>query len=118
MIIAFYNTTQLGTGKNKSEFLAEGIYIAFVNTLGGLAVAIPAVIFAYYFEGRITSLISRVEEQVRRLIPRFERYEGKVRYDLQVQGLVARDRPPTASGRATDPVRPIPPPPHSTARNS
>ena len=118
MIIAFYNTTQLGTGKNKSEFLAEGIYIAFVNTLGGLAVAIPAVIFAYYFEGRITNLMGRVEEQVRRLIPRFERYEGKVRYDLQVQGLVARDRPAATGSRSTEPVRPIPPPPHSTARNS
>lgn len=117
MIIAFYNTTQLGTGKNKSEFLAEGIYIAFVNTLGGLAVAIPAVIFAYYFEGRITNLLGRVEEQVRRLIPRFERYEGKVRYDLQVQGLVARDRP-TSSGRPSEPPRPVPPPPHSAARNS
>ena len=118
MIIAFYNTTHLGTGKNKSEFLAEGIYIAFVNTLGGLAVAIPAVIFAYYFEGRITSLVGRVEEQVRRLIPRFERYEGKVRYDLQVQGLVARDRMPGSSGRGVDSSRPVPPPPHSTARNS
>ena len=118
MIIAFYNTTQLGTGKNKSEFLAEGIYVAFVNTLGGLAVAIPAVIFAYYFEGRITNLVGRVEEQVRRLIPRFERYEGKVRYDLHVQGLVARDRPPASSGRPTEPARPIPPPPHSAARNS
>ncbi|MDX1927634.1 MAG: MotA/TolQ/ExbB proton channel family protein [Pirellulaceae bacterium] len=118
MIIAFYNTTQLGTGKNKSEFLAEGIYIAFINTLGGLAVAIPAVIFAYYFEGRITNLMGRVEEQVRRLIPRFERYEGKVRYDLQVQGLVARDRPPATSGRPAESARPIPPPPHSAARNS
>ncbi len=118
MIIAFYNTTLPGAGKNKSELLAEGIYIAFVNTLGGLAVAIPAVIFAYYFEGRITNLVGRVEEQVRRLIPRFERYEGKVRYDLQVQGLVARDRVPGSSGRNLEPARPVPPPPQSTARNS
>ena len=118
MIIAFYNTTQLGAGKNKSEFLAEGIYIAFVNTLGGLAVAIPAVIFAYYFEGRITNLVGRVEELVRRLIPRFERFEGKVRYDLHVQGLVPRDRPQATSGRASETARPIPPPPHSAARNS
>jgi len=118
MIIAFYNTTHLGTGKNKSEFLAEGIYIAFVNTLGGLAVAIPAVIFAYYFEGRITNLVGRVEEQVRRLIPRFERYEGKVRYDLQVQGLVARDRVPGSGVRNTESARPVPAPPQSTARKS
>ncbi|MEZ6135142.1 MAG: MotA/TolQ/ExbB proton channel family protein [Pirellulaceae bacterium] len=37
MIIAFYNTTQLGAGSNKAEFLAEGIYVALVTTLGGLA---------------------------------------------------------------------------------
>ncbi len=118
MIIAFYNTTHLGTGKNKSEFLAEGIYIAFVNTLGGLAVAIPAVIFAYYFEGRITNLMGRVEEQVRRLIPRFELYEGKVRYDLQVQGLVARERTPGTSVRSAESVRPVAPPPHPTVRSN
>jgi biopolymer transport protein ExbB len=113
MIIAFYNTTQIGPGKNKAEFLAEGIYIALVTTLGGLAVAIPAAIFAHYFEGRITSTIGRIEEQLKRLIPRFERFEGKVRYDLQLQGLVARDRSVISDSRidgSDRPSRPIPPP--------
>ncbi len=112
MIIAFYNTTQIGPGKNKAEFLAEGIYIALVTTLGGLAVAIPAAIFAHYFEGRITSMMSRIEEQLKRLIPRFERFEGKLRYDMQLQGLVARDRSHTVEQRS-DGVerlsRPVPP---------
>ena len=113
MIIAFYNTTQIGPGKNKAEFLAEGIYIALVTTLGGLAVAIPAAIFAHYFEGRITSMIGQIEEQLKRLIPRFERYEGKVRYDIQLQGLVARERATTADHRTESSERvsrPIPPP--------
>ncbi len=113
MIIAFYNTTQIGPGKNKAEFLAEGIYIALVTTLGGLAVAIPAAIFAHYFEGRITSMMGRIEEQLKRLIPRFERFEGKVRYDMHLQGLVARDRTHAAEQRVDTSeriIRPIPPP--------
>jgi biopolymer transport protein ExbB len=115
MIIAFYNTTQIGPGKNKAEFLAEGIYIALVTTLGGLAVAIPAAIFAHYFEGRITSMMGHIEEHLKRLIPRFERYEGKVRYDIQIQGLVARERANTVDhrtdtservGRSVPPAKP------------
>jgi biopolymer transport protein ExbB len=117
MIIAFYNTAQIGAGKNKAEFLAEGIYVAFVNTLGGLAVAIPAAFFAHYFEGRITGVMGRIEEQVKRVIPRFERYEGKVRYDLQVQGLVARERSSASGESFSQTTRPVPPP-HTATRNS
>jgi biopolymer transport protein ExbB len=95
MIIAFYNTTQLGSGMNKAEFLAEGIYVALVTTLGGLAVAIPAAIFAHYFEGRITKKMGTIEVELKRLIPRFEELEGKTRYDINVHGLVRRDVPAT-----------------------
>ncbi len=102
MIIAFYHTTQLGPGKNKAEFLAEGIYVALVTTLGGLAVAIPAAIIAHYFEGRITKQISRIEELVLRLVPRFERFEGRTRFDLEVTGLVQRSVAPEAPPVATD----------------
>lgn len=91
MIIAFYNTTQLGTGSNKAEFLAEGIYVALVTTLGGLAVAIPAAIFAHYFEGKISRTLARVDDELRRLIPGFESQEGKARYDVRAEGLVRRD---------------------------
>jgi biopolymer transport protein ExbB len=93
MIIAFYNTTQLGAGTNKAEFLAQGIYVALVTTLGGLAVAIPAAIFAHYFEGRITKMLAKIELELRRLIPRFESYEGKARYEINSRGLIRHDTP-------------------------
>ncbi len=109
MIIAFYDTTQLGAGQNKAEFLAEGVYIALVTTLGGLSVAIPAALFAHLFEGRITSQLNSVEHQVKRLIPRFERFEGKMRFDLQLQGLVARDRSNLTEGRSSGELRAAPP---------
>ena len=92
MIIAFHDTTQLGAGTNKAEYLAEGIYVALVTTLGGLAVAIPAAIFAHFFEGRITRVLAIIDLELRRLIPRFESLEGRVRFDLGPQGaLVRRD---------------------------
>lgn len=99
MIIAFYNTTQLGAGSNKAEFLAEGIYVALVTTLGGLAVAIPAAIFAHYFEGKITRLLTQIDAEFRRLVPSFESAEGRVRYDLGPNGLS-----PRASGEPYEPM--------------
>ncbi len=91
MIIAFYNTTQLGAGRNRAEVLAEGIYVALVTTLGGLAVAIPAAILAHYFEGKITKMLASIDWELRRLIPRFESLEGKTRYDISSQGLTRRE---------------------------
>ncbi len=85
MIIAFYNTTKLGAGMNKAEFLAEGIYVALVTTLGGLAVAIPAAIFAHYFEGRITRILSLVDTELRSLLPVLEQLEGRGRFDANTQ---------------------------------
>lgn len=92
MIIAFHDTTQLGAGSNRAEHLAEGIYIALVTTLGGLGVAIPAAIFAHFFEGRITQMLALIDADLRRLMPRFESQEGRARFDLSSQGgLVRRD---------------------------
>lgn len=80
MIIAFHDTTQLAPGQNKADFLAEGIYIALVTTLGGLCVAIPAAMIAHYFEGRIQSMFHEIDELMFNLLPQIERYEGRVRF--------------------------------------
>ena len=105
MIIAFHDTTQLGAGSNKAEYLAEGIYIALVTTLGGLAVAIPAAIIAHFFEGRITKMLAQIDTELRRLMPRFESQEGRTRFDLNERGLFRRDvaaaAPPPDSARRT-----------------
>ncbi len=93
MILAFFETTQPGMGMNKTQELARGISIAFVNTLGGLSIAIPAAAFSHFFEGRIIKLMSSVEEHVKALIPRLERFEGVTRYDIELSGLVQRRKP-------------------------
>ena len=83
MIQAFFRTTQLQAGQNKADYLAEGIYGALVTTLGGLSVAIPAAIFAHYFEGRIQQMFHRVDELAFNLAPQVERFEGKMRVSPQ-----------------------------------
>jgi biopolymer transport protein ExbB len=84
MIRAFHDTTQLAPGQNKADFLAEGIYVALVTTLGGLTVAIPAAIFSHYFEGRITTLFHEIDELLFSLMPQVERYEGRVRFSQKI----------------------------------
>ena len=90
MIIAFYNTTQLTGGMNRAEYLAEGIYVALVTTLAGLGVAIPAAIFAHYFEGKITKNLGIVDLELRRLVPRLENFEGRTRFDINSRGFTQR----------------------------
>ena len=63
--------------------MAEGIYVALVTTLGGLAVAIPAAIFAHFFESRIQALFHQIDELLFHLMPQIERYEGRVRFSKQ-----------------------------------
>jgi biopolymer transport protein ExbB len=79
MIRAFYDTTQMAAGQNKADFLAQGIYVALVTTLGGLVVAIPAAIFAHYFEERVIKLFHEIDELLFSLLPQIERYEGRMR---------------------------------------
>jgi biopolymer transport protein ExbB len=86
MIRAFRDTTLLAPGQNKADFLAEGIYVALVTTLGGLSVAIPSAILAHYFEGRIQSLFHQIDELLFNLLPQIERYEGRLRVNRQTLG--------------------------------
>jgi biopolymer transport protein ExbB len=101
MIRAFFDTTQLEVGQNKGDFLAAGIYVALVTTLGGLAVAIPAAIFAHYFEGRIQSLFHQIDELLFNLLPQAERYEGRLR--VSRQSLADGDATATEEGPASQP---------------
>jgi biopolymer transport protein ExbB len=82
MIMAFFKMAS-GTTANRTEDLAEGIYIALVTTFAGLCVAIPAAALAHYFEGKIQAFFGDSDELIHGLLPSFERYEGKVRVNRQ-----------------------------------
>ncbi len=79
MILAFYETAHLPDGANKAQALAAGVYIALITTFAGLCVAIPAVVLAHYFEGKIQRLLARLDVPTSNLLPVLERYEGKLR---------------------------------------
>jgi biopolymer transport protein ExbB len=87
MILCFFVTANMPVGTNRAEVLAEGIYIALVTTFGGLVVAIPAAMLAHFFEGRIESLLHRIEELISSLLPQVERYEGSVRFRTSTAGI-------------------------------
>ena len=84
---AFYETTQMGPGEDKSTVLAQGIYTSLVTTLCGLTIAIPAAVLAHIFENRIVGWFNRIEEMVANLTPQLEPLEGRMR-------TVARDDSP------------------------
>lgn len=86
MIMAFHQLTVIDPNVDRTIALANGIYTALVTTFAGLTVAIPALLFAHYFEGRIQSLFRQIDELVFNMLPQLERYEGRVRFSRQSEG--------------------------------
>lgn len=83
MIECFYTTANLAVGADKSQALAQGIYVALLTTFGGLVVAIPAAVISHYFEGLIQARFRDIDELAVNVVPNLERYEGKVRMTRQ-----------------------------------
>ncbi len=102
LIRAFHDLTLLGPMESRAEFLGRGIYEALVTTLAGLVVAIPASLAAHYFEGRIMRVFRSIEELVFSLIPKLERFEGRVRFDQIGRELVARNIDPIKKAASTN----------------
>jgi biopolymer transport protein ExbB len=98
MIMAFIVTsTTAATGTAKAQELAHGIYTALVTTFAGLCVAIPAVLFAHYFEGRIERLVREIEEIMVEILAHLERFEGKARLKPQVRSRMGDELAPEAA---------------------
>lgn len=62
MVQVFYRIESMGSTNIK--FLSGGIYTAIITTAFGLTVAIPSFVVTRYFEARINSLISEIDEFV------------------------------------------------------
>jgi len=60
MIEAFQVASVVGLGQ--AQAMAKGIYEALVTTFGGLCVAIPILIFYYYFQGKIERLVANMND--------------------------------------------------------
>ncbi len=59
MIEAFQEASRVGLGH--SETLTTGIYEALVCTLAGLMVAIPVLMFYYFYVGRVDSVVIEIQ---------------------------------------------------------
>lgn len=111
MIQTFHGSTLLSPMDNKATFLASGIYVALVTTLGGLTVAIPAAVLAHHFEGKIQTIFHRIDELLFQLLPHVERYEGKLRVDHQTLMESEKSNSVTTQSSAASP-------PQATVRSS
>ena len=108
MIQAFFQTANLPVEANRAQILAGGIWTALVTTFAGLAVAIPAAVLAHFYEARIRKLFRQLDETLSLLLPRLERYEGRLR--LTKAQLEQRDGPPLAASIAKQADRRTPTP--------
>ncbi len=79
MIVVFYTTANLPPAANRVQALSDGIYIKLVTSFSGLLVAIPAVMLAHYFEGRIQRLFYRIDDVLAQVLPQLEKFDGKPR---------------------------------------
>ncbi len=66
MIEMFSGIGQHGVGD--PTIVAHGIAMALINTAGGLAVAIPSLLFYRYFRGRVNDLLIEMEEEAVKLV--------------------------------------------------
>lgn len=61
MIKAFIKIQELG-GRVDASVLAGGIWEALITTAFGLSVAIPAIVFYHYFEGRVDNIATQMKD--------------------------------------------------------
>ena len=73
MIIAFKTASQAGLGKG--EMLAQGIYMALVTTAAGLSIAIPSLLCAAFFNGKIEKFFREIDVALMATFPCFARVE-------------------------------------------
>lgn len=76
-MIEAFRVTSAAKGLGKPELLAKGIYEALVTTLAGLLVAIPVLMFYYYFVGKIERTITELNDASEDFVEHFA--ESKIR---------------------------------------
>ena len=101
MMMVFFATANSPIGADRAVVLADGIYLKLGTTFAGLAVAIPALFVAYYFEGRIQCLLRETEDLAHNLLPQVEKFEGKLCTTRQTSSSV---EPPPVAKFAPEPI--------------
>jgi biopolymer transport protein ExbB len=76
MIFAFSTASRVGLGR--ADELAKGIYLALMTTAGGLTIAIPALLFAAWFNGRGERYMREIDETLLETMPCFASMENRI----------------------------------------
>jgi biopolymer transport protein ExbB len=61
MISAFMTVAAKEEALGRTELLAAGIYEALVTTAAGLTIAIPALVFYFYYQERVEKLVTEID---------------------------------------------------------
>jgi biopolymer transport protein ExbB len=69
IIMAFQTASRTTKGGDRSEVMAEGISLALLATAAGLAIAIPALLFAAFSHNRVDQRLREMDECLLEVIP-------------------------------------------------
>lgn len=70
MIQAFYTASEGGLG-GRGESLAQGIYLALLTTAAGLAIAVPSVMLAAFYNAKIERTFREIDLHLTEVLPSF-----------------------------------------------
>jgi biopolymer transport protein ExbB len=73
IILAFNTASKAPQTSGRGEAMAEGVSLALMATAGGLVIAIPALLFAAFFNHRIDHLLREADECLTETLPGFTR---------------------------------------------
>ena len=102
MIIAFHTASQAGLGK--AELLAKGIYMALITTAGGLSVAIPAMLLAAFFTGRVERMFREMDRLLAPVVNWLVGLGGGTRQPAPTTPTAARPTNPITTSTPTKPT--------------
>jgi biopolymer transport protein ExbB len=91
-MIKAFNVVADSSALGRPELLAQGISQALLNTAFGLAVAIPAQSFYYYFVSRVDRLIIAMDEHAQEVVNL-----------ISAEALESREQAPRPKARRTAP---------------
>src|SRR5438046_2854750 len=80
-IVRAFSALGADLGTARYALLSKGVSEALINTCGGLAIGIPAMIFYAFFRGRVQRLISDLESAVTHILALLSVHQGDRRPD-------------------------------------
>jgi biopolymer transport protein ExbB/TolQ len=100
MILAFHTASQAGLGK--AELLAKGIYMALLTTAGGLSIAIPSMMLASFYGGRIEQFFREMDKCLMAVLPHLVGQQAGSQRTEEESSEVVGEETVTVDGLAED----------------